>query len=71
MILFISSFEIVNLICFGKSEGRVQDPKMFFLIAASVADVGAVNPYGIKALLGNGLSTFFIKGIPVFSSGPT
>ena len=39
-------------------------------IAASVADVAAVNPNGIKTLLANGLSTFFIKENPVFSNGP-
>ena len=36
----------------------------------SVADAAAVNPSGIKTLLANGLSTFFIKGNPVFSNGP-
>ena len=30
----------------------------------------AVNPNGIKQLLANGLSTFPIKGKPVFSNGP-
>ena len=39
-------------------------------IATSVADAAAVNSYGIKALLANGLSTFTIKGNPVFSNGP-
>ena len=29
-----------------------------------------VNPNAIKALLASSLSTFFIKGNPVFSSGP-
>ena len=40
----------------------------FFGIAASVA--AAVNPYGNRTLLANSLSTFFIKGKPVFSNGP-
>ena len=36
----------------------------------SVADAAAVNPNGIKTFLVNGLSTFPIKGNPVFSNGP-
>ena len=43
--------------------------KHFLWIAASVADSGAVNLDGIKTLLANGFSTFFIKGKPVFSNG--
>ena len=35
----------------------------------SVAVVAAVNPNGIKTLLVNGWSTFFINGNPVFSNG--
>ena len=35
-----------------------------------VADAAAVNPNKIKTLLANGLSTFPIKGSPVFSNGP-
>ena len=35
----------------------------------NIADVAAVNPNGIKTLLANGLSTFPIKGNPVFSNG--
>ena len=35
-----------------------------------VADAEVVNPNGIKTLLANGLSTFFLKGNPVFSIGP-
>ena len=38
-------------------------------MAASVADAAAVNPNSIKSLLANGLSTFPIKGNPVFSNG--
>ena len=34
------------------------------------ADAAAVNPNGIKTLLGNGLSTFPIKDNPVLSDGP-
>ena len=40
------------------------------VITVSVADATAVNPNGIKTLLANGLSTFPIKGNPVFSNGP-
>ena len=39
-------------------------------IAPSVADATDVNPNGIKTLLASGLSTFFVKGNPVFSYGP-
>ena len=34
--------------------------KMFFGIAATVADAAAVNPNDIKTFLTNGLSTFLI-----------
>ena len=59
----ISSFETIN------SKGR-PDPNIFLWIPASVADAAAVNINEIKALLANGLSTFFIKGNLVFSNGP-
>ena len=39
-------------------------------MAASVADADAVNSNGIKTLLADGFSIFFIKGKPVFSNGP-
>ena len=45
-------------------------PKIFFWIAACVADAPAANSNGIKTLLTNGLSIFFIKGKSVFSNGP-
>ena len=38
-------------------------------MAASVPDFPVVNPNGIKTLLDNDLSTFVIKGKPVFSNG--
>ena len=62
MILFISLFEIINVV--------LPDPNIFSWIAASVADAAAVNPNGIKTLLANGLSTFLIKDNPVFSDDP-
>ena len=37
---------------------------------ASAADAAVVNRKWIKALLVNGLITFFISGNPVFSNGP-
>ena len=46
-------------------------PKIFLFISAFAVDVAAVNPRGIKTLLGNGLITFFINGNPVFSNGPS
>ena len=39
-------------------------------MAASVTNAAAVNPNGNKTLLANGLSTFPIKGNPVFNTGP-
>ena len=46
------------------------DSNIFLEIAASVANATAVNPNGIKTLLANGLSIFFIKGNPGFSNSP-
>ena len=57
--LFI--LEIINV--------AVPDPDVFLWIAAFIADAAAVNPSGIKRLLGNDLSTFLIKENPVFSNG--
>ena len=62
MISNISSFEIISVV--------MADPTIFLRIVACVSDPAAVNPNGIKTLLANGLSTFFIKGKPVFSNGP-
>ena len=62
IILFISSFEIINVVTL--------DPNIFLWIIASVADAAGFNPNGIKTLLANGLSTFPIKGNPVFGNGP-
>ena len=59
---YISSFKIINVV--------VPDQNMLLWIAASIADVAAVNPNDIKILLAKGLSTFFIKGKPVFRNGP-
>ena len=39
------------------------------MITAFVADAATVNPNGIKTLSPNGLSTFPIKGDPIFSNG--
>ena len=54
---FISLFEINKVV--------VPDPNIFLCIPASAADAAAVNPKGIKILLANGLTTFFINGNPV------
>ena len=43
--------------------------KVLLWLAGSVAVAAAVNPNGIKTLWANYLSTFFIKGNPVFSNG--
>ena len=69
MISFISALEIINVVREAESEGRVPDPNIFLWIAASVANAAAVNANGIKTLSANGLSTFLIKGNPVFSNG--
>ena len=60
----------MNAVRLATSEGRLPDPNTFLRIAASVADAVAVNPNGIKTLLVNGLSAFFIKGNPNFSNDP-
>ena len=59
----ISLFDIISVV--------FPDPNIFLCIPASAADAAAVNPKGIKTLLANGLITFFIKGNPVFSNGPS
>ena len=76
MILSISLFEIINVVCFAKSEGceanipGCPDPKIFSCIPAFAADATAVNPSGIKTLLADVLSAFPIKSKPIFSNGP-
>ena len=44
---------------------------MYSYICCRCCDAAAVSPKGINALLANGLITFFIKGNPVFSNGPS
>ena len=61
MILFIPSFEIINV--------AVPDPTISSWIVAFVAAAAAVSLNGIKTLLANGLSTFFFKGNPAFNNG--
>ena len=68
MISFISSLDIINVVREAKSERRVPDPNIFLWLATSVAVGAAVNPNGIKTILGNCLSAFPIKGNPVSSS---
>ena len=53
---------------FEKVNVAVPDPNIFF--AVSVAEAATVNPKSTKTLLDNGLSTFLIKGRPVFNNGP-
>ena len=53
-ISFISSFEINN--------AAVPDPKILFWISVPVAYNAAVNSNGIKTLLTNAASAFFING---------
>ena len=48
LILFISSFEIINALCFAKSKGHVTDSNTFLWIAVSVADSNAVIPMKLK-----------------------
>ena len=71
MISFISSLLIIiSVVCFVKSKRCILDPNIFLWISASTVDAAIVYPNGIKTLLANGLSTFPIKGNPVFSNGP-
>ena len=46
------------------------DPKIIFGIVTSVADIAASHHYGIKTLLANGFSKFFVKHKPVFCNIP-
>ena len=48
----------------------MSDPKTFFWITASVADVAVINPDGTNMLIVNGLSAFPIKDKTVFSNEP-
>ena len=57
---FIFSFEIIIVI--------MQDPNALLWIILSVAYAAAVSLNGIKTLSANSLSTFLIKGNPVFGS---
>ena len=54
MISSISSFENINVVMI--------DPKVFFWIAAFIADAVGVNPRGTRTLLAKSLSTFLING---------
>ena len=45
------------------------DPKIFFLIAGSVADMAAVNLNGTKTLSPNDVITLFIYGEPAVING--
>ena len=45
------------------------DPNIFFWIAATVADAAIVHPNGIRTLLANGVSPFFINGKSAFING--
>ena len=58
MISFISSFKIIDAVTLNQ--------RVVLHIPACAADTAVVNRNGIKMLLANGLSTFFIKGTPVF-----
>ena len=58
----ISSFDIIRV---AELLLLWPDPNIVLCTPASAADAAAVNPKGIKALLANGLITFFINGNPV------
>ena len=64
---FLTIFIVSVKLSFENAIVVVPYPKTFSWISTSVADTAAVNPNGIKTLLSNGLSTFFIKDKPVFS----
>ena len=57
-----SSFEIINIV--------IPNPEIFLCIPASVGGATDANPNSIKTVLAYGVSTFFIKGKPVFSNSP-
>ena len=61
-----SSFDIISVVVL-----LWPGPYIFLCIPVSAADAAAVNSKGIKTLLANGLITFFIRGNPVFSNGPS
>ena len=42
----------------------------FYGFPLSAVDAAVVNPSGIKILLANGVSTFFINGRPTYINGP-
>ena len=77
LIWFISSLENISVVVRkakseerrAKSEGQRPDSNIYLWIDASVPDAAAIYPNGIKTLLANVLSTFPIKGNPVFSNG--
>ena len=46
----------------------MSDPRIFWWLAASVANSFAINSNNIKTLLGNGFNAFFIKFIPLFGN---
>ena len=58
---FISLFDIISVV--------VPDLKIFLWNLASAVEVTVVNPNGIKKLLFNGVSTFFINGKLTFING--
>ena len=62
---FLALFLIVLLTPFISKP----DPKMVFWITAPVAEAAAVNPNGVKTLLGNSISTVFINGKPAVING--
>ena len=61
IITSVSSFETINTVA--------PDPQMFFRTAASIADIVAVHPSSIKALLSNVVSRFFFNGKSAVSNG--
>ena len=65
--MFHFSFKIVNIVCEAKSEGW-QDPNIYSWRAGSV--IASVNSNSINMFIGNGLSTFLIKGKQFFSNDP-
>ena len=62
-------FEVISFVsCCSKSKGRPK-PKTVSLVPLSAADHAVVNLNGIKTLLANYLSTFFINGKITFING--
>ena len=63
--------EIIKVVVRKVEDKGRPDPNIFLCILASAVAAAEVNPKGVKTLLANGLTTYFINGNPVFDNGPS